>query len=173
MSMRSSRLFCLPVAAGVFMMVTLLSGCSGESAPSRAEFDRLPAVITGRGPWGSVALRATPEGTVKGSLPWGQATIQRSGDQYHGSTPWGATRLTYANGTLSGTAPWGKVSVQITEHGVTGKLPWGSVNLVLKGQVLSGTLPWGKVELTIGDRYKSLTEPDVIMALVAILSDKT
>jgi hypothetical protein len=156
------------------LAVPLLAGCDTEAnRAERLELESAPIVISGSGPWGSVDLRATSSGVVKGNLPWGSSAMNRNGDRYSGSTPWGSTNLTYVDGQLSGSAPWGHISVRVTETSLRGSLPWGSANLTLNGKVITGSLPWGSVTLTLGDNYKSLNDPDVLLALAALLSDKT
>ncbi len=169
----------LTAAAAVTAMV-ILTACEPQDpavkaqiAAEQAAFDNAPAVLTGRIPYGSVNLRTPSEHAVKGQLPYGRTNVTRNGNQYAGSTPWGQTNLTFVDGVLSGKAPYGRIDVRITETSVTGRIPYGSVDLKLNGQVLTGKLPYGSVTLTLGDNYSSLTDPDVVLALAAILSEKT
>ncbi len=156
------------------LAIPILAGCDSQAnSAAQAEFQRAPVVISGSGPWGRVDLRATSEGVVRGSLPWGNARMSRNGNQYGGNTPWGPTNMTFVDGRLSGSAPWGPVNVVISEHSLSGSLPWGPANLTLNGKVVTGSLPWGSVKLTLGDGYNSLNDPDVVLALAALLADKT
>jgi hypothetical protein len=69
--------------------------------------------------------------------------------------------------------PWGSANLAIDETGLRGALPWSGSDLRLEGQYLKGKLPWGFASLRLGDRFHSLTDEDVLLAIAAILSDES
>lgn len=169
----------LTTAAAVTAM-GVLTACEPQDpavkaqiAAEQAAFDNAPIVLSGKIPYGGVDLRTPSESAVKGQLPYGRTNVTRNGNQFAGSTPWGQTNLTFVDGVLSGKAPYGGINVRITDTTVTGRIPYGAVELTLNGKVLTGKLPYGSVTLTLGDNYTALTDPDVVLALAAILSEKT
>lgn len=159
---------------GAALIIMVTAGCGQPEDPAAiAEFQKAPVVLSGNIPYGGADLRTTSSGVVKGKLPYGRALVNRIGNAYSGDTPFGRTNLTYVDGLLSGKAPYGGINVRISETTVTGRIPYGSVNLTLNGNQITGTLPYGRVTLTLGANYKTLNDPDVVLALAALLSDKT
>lgn len=150
----------------------LLVGCNAENSNADAEFNRLPVVLSGQAPWGSVNLRLASPDVVKGRTPWGNNEITHAGNSYAGSTPWGKASVTYTNGRLAGQLPWGTVDVGVTATTFDGNAPWGAIHLVLNGGKITGRTPWGSVNLVLGDGYHSFTEPAVLSALLALVADE-
>ena len=132
-----------------------------------------PTVLIGDAGWGTAQLSAVPNAGVEGLLEGERTTMHRTGQtQFSGDTPWSATDLKFQNGKLAGVGPWGKISVNVTANELRGDIPWGKIQLSLKGQELSGPTPWGTAHLRLGDNYQSLTDPAVLTALTAVLSEK-
>ena len=156
---RFISVFCLLAIA------VMITGCIESSS------DNL--VLSGQAPWGGVELKKNDDGSVEGHTAWGHAKLQQDGSRIFGSTAWGGVDLNYNNGRSSGKIPWGGVNLTIDRTRLKGSLPWGGCDLKLDGQDLDGYFPWGTAHLRLGDKYHSLTDPDVILAIAALVSDKT
>lgn len=155
------------------MLFTDRNSSSGELHSSSTDCTNPHLVLTGQAPWGNVELKKADDGSIEGYLAWGNSKLQRNGFSIFGKSAWGCVDLIYEDGHLSGKMPWGNVQLTINDVEVKGDLPWGRCDLRLNGQVLGGNLPWGYANLHLAEKYHSLTDPDVIVAIAALLSDIT
>jgi hypothetical protein len=170
--------------AGVFMLLVSLAasaaGCS-DGGSSDADCPTTPtdqAVLQGQMPWGQASLSAASNGHVTGALPWGCTDLSWAGNRIQGISPWGGVDVqedTFSDHAhLTGPLPWGQADVLIDAGSVNGTLPWGQVSLHLSGIHLGGTLPWGSADLhLVSPAHSMLLDPIVLLALTAMMSDKT
>lgn len=158
----------------LFVMVLLSVGCENLSTKQPPiDYTNPRLVLGGQAPYGRVELLIASDGSIEGRVPYGQVKLRRDGSRIFGKSPFGNVDLTYNSGRLSGQVPYGKVELNISESALTGKIPYGRVALLLNQKNLKGRLPYGSTDLYLGNRYGSLINPDVILAIAALISDKT
>lgn len=158
------------VAALLLAAEVVVTGCT---SPKPIDYNDPNLIFAGHAPWGNVSMYTGEDSCVIGSSPWGKATLCKTDNKITGNSAWGGVNLEIVDGHVTGNMPWGGADLIFTDNEVKGHLPWGNTNLKLEDHTVSGNLPFGSADLQLGEKFSSLTNTEVELGLLALMSDKT
>ena len=151
-------------------MVLVLAGCA-SGPPLSSGFQQQPFVLQASANYGSVTVREISPTTVQAITPYGTAQVTVRNGVISGNSDGISIDGTYQDGHASGEALNGGFDYHVKGLTISGSVPDFYFALRLTSGQLVGYVGPGKTTIPLGRRFRSLTSPDVIAALVIALPE--